>query len=418
MRQSHLFTKTIKETPKDEASRNARLLIRGGFVNKLGAGIYTLLPLGLRVHEKIATVIREEINKLGAQEVLMPALVPKEAWEATGRWKDIDVLFKVQGGDEREYGLGATHEEVVTPLVKNFAGSYKDLPTAVYQIQTKFRNELRAKGGLLRGREFSMKDLYSFHTTQASLDEFYDQATEAYRAIYRRLGLGEKTYMTYASGGAFSKYSHEFQAECEAGEDTIYVCDECRVAVNKEIISEQPACPQCGNKSLRETTGIEIGNIFKLGDRFSKAVDYLYMDENGQRQPVIMGCYGIGLGRLMATIAEIQESDEGIVWPSAVAPFSVHLIALTSADEKVRQTADMLYADFQKRNIEVLYDDRSDASAGAKFADADLIGCPLRMVVSEKTLARESVEMKKRSGTETRLLTLAEAMKLTNQDVQ
>ncbi len=412
MRQSHLFTKTVKETPKDESSLNARLLIRGGFVNKLGAGIYTLLPLGLLVHNKIAQVIREEINKIGGQEILMPALVPKETWEETGRWETFDVLFKLKGGDEREYGLGATHEEVVTPLLKNFASSYKDLPTAVYQIQTKFRNELRAKGGLLRGREFSMKDLYSFHADQKSLDEFYDQAAAAYRTIYQRLGLADSTYMTYAAGGPFSKYSHEFQTECAVGEDTIFVCDACKVAVNKEIIADQPDCPECHNASLRETSGIEVGNIFKLGDRFSQAVDYTYMDENGVRQPVIMGCYGIGLGRLMATIVETQGNEQGISWPEAVAPFKVQVVALSGADNTVFQVAESVYTALLAAGVEVLYDDRSDASAGAKFADADLIGCPWRIVVSEKSLKAGGIELKQRNSKEAKIVDPNEVVQL------
>ncbi|MEK7064928.1 MAG: aminoacyl--tRNA ligase-related protein, partial [Patescibacteria group bacterium] len=325
MRQSKLFTKTQREAPKDEVSLNAQLLIRAGFVDKLMAGVYTYLPLGLRVLDKIKNIIREEINAVGGQEILMPALNPKENWVKTGRWDGLDVLFRLEGAGGKEYALGASHEEVVTPLVQRFANSYKDLPVAVYQIQDKFRNEPRAKSGLLRGREFSMKDLYSFHANEKDLDGYYEKVKAAYLKIYERCGLGPLTHVVFASGGTFSKYSHEFQTITEYGEDTIFVCSKCGTGVNKEIIDEQKTCPECGNEKLEEKKSIEVGNIFKLKTKYSAAFDYKYTDEKGEKQIVTMGCYGIGPSRVLGTIVEVHHDDGGIIWPESVAPFQIHL---------------------------------------------------------------------------------------------
>jgi prolyl-tRNA synthetase len=398
MLQSKLFTHTIKELPKDETSFNAGVLIRGGFVNKLAAGVYSFLPLGLRVLNKINTVVRQEMDNIGGQEVLMPVLTPKDVWETTGRWEAFDVLFKLKGADEKEYALGATHEEIVTPLVRDYVLSYKDLPIAPYQIQTKFRNELRAKAGLMRGREFLMKDMYSFSPTQEDLDKFYEVAKHAYFRIFERCGLGDITYLTYASGGAFSKYSHEFQTLCQAGEDLIYICDNCRVAINKEIIEEQNSCPICGNKQFRQEKAVEVGNIFKLGTRFSNPFGLSYVDKDGQKKEVVMGCYGIGPSRLMGTIVEVSHDDKGIIWPEEIAPFRVHLLLLSGKENKERnkKEADALYEKLSAKGFEVLYDDREEVGAGEKFADSDLIGCPIRLVVSDKTLKEGAVEFKRR----------------------
>lgn len=402
MRQSKLFTKTVKELPKDEASYNAQALIRAGFIDKVGAGIYSYLPLGKRVLDKISQIIREEMNAIDGQEILMTALVPKENLESSGRWAAFDVLFRLSGSDKREYALGATHEEIVSPLAKKFILSYKDLPFGAYQIQTKFRNEKRAKAGLLRGREFLMKDLYSFHADQADLDSYYETVTAAYHKIYARLGLGEMTYLTYASGGSFSKYSHEFQTVSAAGEDLIYICEKCRVAVNREIIDEQKACPACGSRELVEKKAIEVGNIFKLGTKFSEPFGVRYKDRTGEERPTVMGCYGIGPSRIMGTLVEIYHDEKGIIWPANVAPYRVHLLSLGE-----NGAADKIYADLINQGIEVLYDDR-DLSAGEKFADFDLIGCPYRVVVSKKTLASESVELKGRAETASSLIKISE----------
>jgi len=392
MRQARLFTKTVKELPKDETSYNAQVLIRAGFIDKTAAGVYAYLPLGLKVLNKICHIIREEMNQVGGQEILLPALTPKEAWVTTKRWDNFDALFKLTGLENKEYALGATHEEIVTPLAKKFIFSYRELPLAVYQIQTKFRNEKRAKAGLIRGREFSMKDLYSFHASQEDLDVYYEKVKAAYFKIYERLGLSAETYLTYSSGGAFSKYSHEFQTLTAAGEDHIFICEKCRVAVNREIINDLKACPECGNKKLREEKAVEVGNIFKLGTRFSEPFKLKYRAENGEEKPVIMASYGIGPSRVLGTIVELFHDEKGIIWPESVAPFKVHLLSINE-----NEAAEKIYQTLIGEGIEVLYDDR-EVSAGEKFADADLIGCPIRLIVSAKTLAAASVELKRRAA--------------------
>ena len=413
MRQSQLFTKTAKELPKDEVSFNAQILIRAGFIDKLQAGVYTFLPLGLRVHNKICNIIREEMNAIGGQEIFMPALTPKEIWEATNRWDNFDALFKLVGGDKKEYALGATHEEVITPLVRKHIFSYKDLPLFIFQIQTKFRNELRARSGLIRGREFSMKDLYSFHKDENDLNEYYKVAQKAYFKVFERSGLLDLTYLTFASGGAFSKYSHEFQTLVETGEDTIYICDSCDIAINKEIIEEQKVCPGCGSKKLRAERAVEVGNIFKLGTRFSSAFGFQYADKDGQKHNVVMGSYGLGPARMMGTIVEVFHDKKGIIWPEEIAPFKVHLLEVRSKKLEVRSAADKIYTDLQDKGIEVLYDDR-EVGAGEKFADADLIGCPFRIVVSEKTLEKDCAEVKRRDSEKTELVKIGEIVKLLN----
>lgn len=404
MRQSKNFTKATKDLPKDETSFNAQALIRAGFVDKLAAGIYTYLPLGLRVLRKISQIIREEMDRIGGQELLMPALNPKDNWMQTGRWEGFDALFKLgNSSDSKEYALAPTHEEIVTPLTQKHVFSYKDLPVYPYHIQTKFRNEKRAKAGLIRGREFLMKDLYSFHADQDDLDNYYLNSQKAYFKIFERCGLLDKTYLTYASGGSFSKYSHEFQTVTEAGEDTIYICEDCSIAINSEIIGEQSTCPNCGNKKLKEERAVEVGNIFKLGTKFSEPFGFEYTDEEGSKKPVIMGCYGLGPSRVMGTVVEIHHDDKGIIWPEELSPYKVHLIELMSDNEEVKKTAEVLYEELMNKDIEVLYDDR-EVSAGAKFAEADLIGCTYRIVISEKTLKKNIFEFKKRNEEKAEML--------------
>lgn len=396
MRQSKFFIKTRKEAPADEVAKNAKLLIRAGFVDKLQAGVYTYLPLGLRVLKKIEQIIREEMNSEEGQEVLMPSLHPKELWQTTGRWDSMDDLYKVTDASGRENALGATHEEVVVPLVKQFISSYRDLPFAVYQFQNKFRMELRAKSGILRGREFIMKDMYSFHRTEEDMKVYYERMKKSYARVFERIGIGARTYLTYASGGSFSKYSHEFQTLTEAGEDVIYICDTCRVAINKEIIEDQKnACPICGNEKLRTETSVEVGNIFELKTKYSAPFNLTYKDESGGDQTVVMGCYGIGLGRVLGTVVEVYGDDKGLVWPRAIAPFIVHLVEISSTNSAVRIETEKLYNELVARGVEVLWDDR-DLRAGEKFAESDLLGIPFRVVVSEKTLAGETVEVKER----------------------
>jgi len=402
MRQSQLFGKTIYEVPKNEKSVNARLLIRGGFVDKLMAGVYIYLPLGKKVLAKIENIIREEMNAIGGQEILMPALQNKEDWQTTGRW-EIDVMMKVRTYFDKEYGLGWTHEEVVTPLAKKYIRSYKDFPFSLYQIQTKFRNEKRARSGILRGREFLMKDLYSFHTSKEDLEKYYNIVKDAYFKIFKRVNLKEKTYLTFASGGDFSKYSHEFQTVAEAGEDTIYICEKCDIAINKEIIIEvDRCCPQCKNKRLKEKRAIETGNIFKLKTRFTEAFNFKFLDKSSKEHLVLMDCYGLGPTRLMGTIVEIFNDKNGMIWPKSVVPYQVHLVHLGNS-AKAKDKTEKIYKSLQEKKIEVLYDDRNE-SAGVKLKDSDLIGLPLRVIVSDKTLDRNSVEVKKRNDYESELI--------------
>jgi prolyl-tRNA synthetase len=399
MRLSNLFTKTLREVPREEQSINAQLLIKAGFIDKLSAGIYTYLPLGLYTLKKIEKIIREEMNAIGGQEILMPALHPKENWVETNRWR-VGEMFKIKNQTGKDYGLGWTHEEIITPLIKKFVHSYKDLPLYVYQIQDKFRDELRAKSGLLRGREFLMKDLYSFHLNEKDLDCYYEKVKKAYFKIFQRVGIKKQTYLTLASGGSFSKFSHEFQAVTNAGEDTIFICSKCSLAINKEIIVEQKnQCLDCGNKKLEQKKAIEVGNIFKLGDKFSKAFNFKIKDKNNKDESILMCSYGIGLGRLMGVVTEVYHDEKGILWPQSIAPFTIYLIDL----DGTRKETEKIYGELKTNNIEVLWDDR-DESAGTKFKDCDLIGLPIRLVLSKKTLKNNSVEFKKRAEKDTKLI--------------
>jgi prolyl-tRNA synthetase len=408
MKQSHLFTKTLKDNPRDEVSLNAQLLIRGGFVDKLSAGVYTLLPLGLRVVNRIESIVREEMNNIDAQEILMPLLHPKDIWEETGRW-NVPEMYKIK---DENLGLGWTHEEIVTPLMRRFILSGKDLPKYVYQINTKFRNEHRAKSGLLRGREFIMKDLYSFHSNEEDLDEYYERVKKAYANVYGRCGLAEKTYLTSAAGGEFSEsLSHEFQTVTPAGEDIIYICKKCGLAINKEIFKGR--C-ECGGEEFSEEKAIEVGNIFKLGSRYSR----IFGLKNGEGKDVIMGCYGIGITRLLGAIVEIFNDEKGIIWPDSVAPYSIHLISLDGGDEAIRQQADEIYSILQNEKIEVLYDDREDKAAGEKLKDCDLIGIPLRIIVSSKTMNEESIEIKRRSSPAASLVKIKDLTKTIKNEFQ
>lgn len=399
MRQSTLFTKTRREAPKDEEAKNAKLLIRAGFINKEMAGVYDFLPLGLRVLRKIENIIREEMNALGGQEVFLSSLQDPKLWSKTGRWTqggDVDgVWFRTPEADK---GFAFTHEEPLTALMSEHISSYKDLPKYVYQFQTKFRNEKRAKSGILRGKEFLMKDLYSFSSSDDEHNKFYEKTKSAYKNIFKRVGIEDYTYLTKASGGSFSKYSHEFQTLTSAGEDIVYITDEKkREAVNKEI--EQPS-------NSVEKKSIEVGNIFSLGTRFAEALGLYFTDKNGQKRPVIMGSYGIGLGRLLGTIVEVLSDEKGIVWPKSVAPFQVHLLSLS---EKNRKLADKIYNTLLSKGVEVLYDDR-DLRAGEKFADSDLIGIPTRIIIGDKTKGTK-FEVKDRVDSVSRELTLTGLLK-------
>jgi len=414
MRQSQLFTKTRKEAPSEEVSKNADLLIRGGFIHKEMAGVYSYLPLGLRVLRKIENIIREEMNKLGGQEIIMTALQEKSIWEKSNRWDDevVDSWFKTKLKNDTELGLAFTHEEPLTQIMKENINSYRDLPKYVYQFQNKFRNEARAKSGIMRCREFEMKDLYSFSKNESEHLAFYEESKLAYKNIFQRAGIGHITYITFASGGSFSKYSHEFQTLTGVGEDTIYLDESKGIAINKEVYNDETITQLGLNKeTLVEKRAVEVGNIFTLGTKFSDALDLKYQTETGEFKPVFMGSYGIGPGRLMGTIVEALADDKGIIWPETVAPFVAHLLLLGD-NEIVLKEANNIYEKLQKAGIEVLFDDRSDMSAGEKFADADLLGMPYRIVVSERSMKEGGIELKKRNELKGKIISVDELLKL------
>jgi prolyl-tRNA synthetase len=404
MKQTKLFTKTRREAPKDEVSKNADLLIRAGYIYKDMAGVYSFLPLGLMVLNKISNIIRKEMNAIGGEEIFLTSLQDKKVWEKTGRWSDdvVDNWFKTKLKNDTELGLGFTHEEPLTRLMKDYIRSFRDLPVYAYQIQTKFRNEARAKSGIMRMREFLMKDLYSFSKDEKQHLEFYEKAKQAYLNIFNNVGIGDKTYLTYASGGSFSKYSHEFQAITDSGEDLIYVDEEKHIAINKEVLNEE-VCSDAGVKksNLIEKKAVEIGNIFSLGTRFSEALELFYTDEKGEKKPVVMGCYGIGPGRLMGTVVEILSDDKGLVWPIAISPFDIHIVSL---DQSTNEIAQNIYKDLTDKGIQVLFDDR-DVRPGEKFADSDLIGIPIRLVIGEKGIKQGSFEVKFRKDGNTENVT-------------
>ncbi len=397
MKQSILFYKAEKEAPKEADTVSHKLLLRGGFVDQLISGVYSFLPLGLLVSKKICNVIREEMNAIGGQELFLPTLQPKSIWEQTDRWEHMDPpLFKLKDRHEKELALGPTHEEVITQLAAKKISSYRDLPLYLYQIQTKFRNEMRFSGGLLRTREFMMKDLYSFHTDMQDFQEYYKKVANTYFKIFKRCGL--ESIMVEASGLGFTNdFTHEFQVLSEAGEDTIIYCPKCEFARNKEIaeLKEGDKCPDC-SRFLKIARGIEIGNIFPLGEKYAKAFNLYFLDKDGQKKLVIMGCYGIGIGRLMAAVIEKNHDEDGMIWPKEIAPFAVHLLSFDHENAKVRKVSDRIYQDLQKAGIEVLYDDRIKVSPGQKLAESDLIGIPVRLIVSEKNIGKNKVGLKYR----------------------
>ncbi len=398
-----LIPKPLKNAPKGEIARNAILLEQGGYIEKLVAGVYSYLPLGLIVLRKIEEIVRGEIKKSGSLEILMPALQPKENWEKTGRWESLDVLFKIlnKEGGQPELALGPTHEEIVTPLAGKNQLSYRDFPFSFFQIQNKFREEKRAKSGILRGREFLMKDQYSFHPDALSAEDFYKKMRGHYEKIFEIAGIGEKTIYTYASGGSFSEYSHEFQMINKFGEDTIFVCKKCKVGVNEEIVkNDSPECPECHSTNLEKESAIEVGNIFPLKTKFSEAFNLRYKTKEGEEKLVEMGCYGIGISRLMGAIVENCNDEKGIIWPKSVAPFLAHVIPLGFEKSEIMEASEDLYKKLTRAGVETIYDNREGKNAGERFADADLIGAPYRIVISEKTLKEDKYELKKR-GEET-----------------
>lgn len=400
MKSSQLFTKTTKNLPADETSRNAQLLIQAGFVYKVMAGVYAYTPLGLRVLENIKQIVREEMNSVHGQELIMTNLQTKSTWEKTTRWDDevVDVWFKTKLKDETEVGLAWSHEEPIMEMMQHFVKSYKDLPASVYQFQTKLRNELRAKSGIMRGREFVMKDMYSLHASQEDMDAYYDSVIEAYKRCYERFGLGDSTFVTFAGGGAFTKFSHEFQTICDAGEDILYANDDHTVAVNEEVLDEAANELGVDKNELKPVKSAEVGNVFKFGTEKSEQMGVYFTDEDGQQKPIYLASYGIGITRVMGVIVEKFADDRGLVWPEAVAPVKVYLAPLGN-NEDVMRAADELYNRLTSAGVSVLYDDR-DVRPGEKFADADLLGIPYRVVISAKTIESGTFELKARTSQE------------------
>ena len=412
MRLSKNFTRTIKQAPADEVARNAQLLIRAGYVHKTMAGVYSYLPLGLKVVENIKQIVREEMNKISSQELVMSTLQSKELWQETGRWSDelVDVWFKSKLQDGTEVGFGWTHEEPIVDLLRNYLKSYKDLPISVYQFQNKLRNELRAKSGIMRGREFVMKDMYSVHASKEDLDKYYNAAIEAYKRCYDRFGIGDETYVTFASGGAFTKVSHEFQTICDAGEDYIYLHRGKNIAVNEEVLDEAVKELGIDRSELERVKTAEVGNIFNFGMQKSEEMRLVFTDAEGVEQYAYMGSYGIGITRVMGVIVEKFADDKGLVWPENIAPAKVYLVQIGSQS---RATADELYQKLQSAGIETIYDDR-DERPGVKFADAELLGIPYRVTVSDRLLDDGKWEVSTRQTGEQRLLTADELLATLN----
>jgi len=408
MRVSQLFTKTLKQAPADEVAKNAQLLIRAGYVYKEMAGAYAYLPLGLIVVEKIKQIVREEMAAIDSNELIMTSLQRKDIWEKTGRWSDeiVDVWFKSKLQDETEVGFGWSHEEPIVEMLKQYIQSYKDLPISLYQFQTKMRNELRARSGIMRGREFVMKDMYSFHASAEDLQAYYNKTIEAYKRVFDRLGIGDETYVTFASGGAFTKFSHEFQTICDAGEDVIYLHREKNIAVNEEVIDDAVKELGIERNELEKVTTAETGNIFNFGSQKTDEMGLYYTDRDGKRQSLYIGSYGIGITRAMGVIVEKFADGKGLVWPEAVAPFKIYLVSI---GEKGTEQADELYKRLKEQGIEVLYDDR-DERPGTKFADAELLGIPLRVTVSDRLVDEGKVELTNRGTGETKTLTIKELL--------
>lgn len=406
MKRTNLFTKTTKTAPADETSLNASLLIRAGYVHKEMAGVYAYLPLGLRTLEKIKTIIRKEMNAIGGEELLMTNLQPTDVWRSTGRWNDdtVDIWFKTQLKNDEPLGLAWSHEEPILKMLSEYVYSYKDLPVSVYQFQTKLRNELRAKSGIMRGREFLMKDMYSVHADKADLERFYNQVIEAYRRIYDSLGIGKNTFVTFASGGAFTKFSHEFQTICEAGEDWLYLDRSNNIAVNEEVLESAVKDLRLDKNKLEKVRSAEVGNIFNFGTDKARQMGINFQTKDNQSQPLYYGSYGIGVTRVMGVIAELFADDKGLVWPDSVAPFKVSLVTI-GCDEAVLSAAQRVIEILEKSDIDVLWDDR-DVRPGEKFADSDLIGLPHRIVISPKTVEAGIIEYKSRNQSESKLIDL------------
>ncbi len=414
MKFSKLFTKTRKVTADEGLSKNADLLVKAGYIYKEMAGVYSYLPLGLKVFKNIEQIIREEMDKTGALEISMSSLQDPSIWKSTNRWTDnpdVDVWFTTKLKNETELGLGFTHEEPITRIMSEYVSSYRDLPFSAYQFQTKFRNETRAKSGIMRTREFVMKDLYTFCKDEAEHAVVYEELKQAYVNTYKRLGIGDSTYVTFASGGVFSKYSHEFQTVCDAGEDEIYIDDEKHIAINKEVYTDEVLADLGVDKAkLRVAKASEVGNIFSLGTKFSSTLGLKYKNEAGEEKDVVMGSYGVGPARVMGVMVELLSDDKGLSWPAAVAPYSLHIVSLHKSEgDNAYVYAKELYEELIREGVEVIWDDRH-VGAGEKLNDADLLGMPMRVLVSEKSILAGGVEIKERKSEQSEVISREQLM--------
>jgi len=415
MRQSKLFTKTRKEAPSDEVSKNAQLLIQAGYIHKELPGVYAFLPLGLKVLENIKEIVRAEMEAINSQELTMTNLQDSDIWKSTNRWSDekVDVWFRTALKDDTELGLAWSHEEPILNMMQNHIQSYRDLPASVFQFQTKLRNEVRAKSGIMRGREFVMKDMYSLHENEESMNQYYEQAIEAYKNVYDRLGLADDTFVTFAGGGAFTKFSHEFQTLCEAGEDTLYINKDKSVAVNEEVLDEAIEEIEVEKEELTPVTSAEVGNIFKFGTKKAKKMGANFVNQDNKENPIYLASYGIGITRVMGVIAEKLSDENGLIWPKNISPYSFHLIDITHK-ENHREEVEKIYKQLQKAGLEVLYDDRQEKQAGEKFADSDLLGLPYRLIVSESNLKKEQVELEAREDQEVEYIEIKNLISVLN----
>ncbi len=399
MRQSMMFIPTLKEAPKDAEAMSHKLLVRAGLVKQVAAGIYSYLPLGYKVIKKIETIIREEMDALGCSELLLPALQTADLWKESGRWADYGPeLMRLQDRKKRDFCLGPTHEEVITFVVRDQLNSYKKLPVGLYQIQTKFRDEMRPRFALMRGREFSMKDLYTFHANEECLDEWYKLVWQAYKNIFNRCGLEVKVVFS-DPGQIGGDVAHEFMVMSEVGEDTISYCNSCDYGSNTELSNLQvgDVCPDCGG-SISIAKGIEVGNIFKLGTKYSKPMKATFTDKDGKDKPLIMGCYGLGVTRTLMAVVEQNNNNEGIVWPEEIKPFDYHIVCFdVKKDEQVEASME-IYQNLRKMG-ECLLDDRLERGV-VKLKDADLIGIPVRITVG-RDISEGLVEVTNRKNGKT-----------------
>ncbi|MFH1621610.1 MAG: proline--tRNA ligase [Candidatus Omnitrophota bacterium] len=400
---SNSFIHTLKETPEEAESISHKLMLRTSMIKMLISGVYSYLPFGLKVLDNIYKIIKEEMNATGAQELLLPAIQPIDLWQKTKRDEQLgEVMIRFKDRRGRNLCLGPTHEEVITDLVSRYVQSYRDLPVTLYQIQTKFRDELRPRFGIVRACEFIMKDAYSFDKDIDGLNQIYDKMHKAYSTIFTRCGL-DFLSLKADPGVIGGDVSHEFLVPAESGEDIVYKCKICNLMLS-EHDSDIKDCPHC-KKNLQKINAIEVGHIFKLGTKYSDVFGLKYLDESGKEKPVIMGCYGIGVSRIMPAAIEQNHDEDGIIWPKELAPYDVLVLPVNTTDENIFNTSKKVYEILEKKGKKVILDDR-DQRAGIKFKDADLLGIPFRITIGDKFLKEKKLEFKSRKSKDAIFFTL------------